>query len=314
MVKRTLNQLSIIPKMDDLEEDEGEPGVELFLSRGAYRSGDTVCGTVRLFRKQQGRRGNIDESISSLRTFFTYASVHVSGKCRVDTRWHPAKPSVLRELYGSVHPSVSELPSETLQAIATADEDNTTNNNNHTAPVVCFFATNCVPLLDLPEYDEEPRPSRKPNITRSDILLEEEDSSDNNKDHPQPHDAVNVVDPVAYAQKCHHLAFTFQVPLPEDLPPTTYATCCRYFYNAVVSVRTIRNQVLTAQLPFALLSCARIRGSSIPIPSMMTTSYTSHMTMDRRSKTRVQVGVCSAKAHCKFVSCHVSASTYTRGT
>lgn len=296
--------------MDDLDDDEDEPGVELFLSRGAYRSGDTVCGTVRLFRKKQGRRRNIEESFSSLRTFFTYASVHVSGKCRVDTRWHPARPSVLRELYGSVHPSVSELPSETLQAIANADDDNTTTNHN-TAPVVCFFATNCVNLLDLPEYDEEPRPSRKPNITRSDILLEEEDSSsDDNNDH-EPHDAVVVVDAAAYAKKCHHLAFTFQVTLPEDLPPTTYATCCRYFYNAVVSVRTIRNQVLTAQLPFALLSCARMRGIS---PSSMMMAYTSHMTMDQRSKTRVQVGVCSAKAHSQFLSCHVSASTYTRRT
>jgi hypothetical protein len=312
----------------DQQLSHAEPAVELFLSRGAYRSGDTVCGTVRLFlqhreavaaenpdtKNSNALCGTAIEEQARLRKIFTHASIHLSGKCRVDARWHPAAATsgVLQDLYGSVHPIlVNDLPPETIRAEANSDLDDLGMLSKANSTVVYFFATNCASLLDLPERGE-PCHRKSLRISWSDINDEEDDVEGGSDIHHSDHESQQpYASPSStYAEKCRHLAFTFQAPLPEDLPPTTYATCCRYFYSAVVSVRTIQNQVLTAQVPFTLLSCARMRFSANRDLSL---THTSHLSMvDKRSKTRVQVGLCSAKAHSNSLSCHVSPSTYAR--
>lgn len=318
-------QLLKIANIDVDQLSDVEPAVELFLSRGAYRSGDTVCGTVRLFLRNRTSRtaaSSVEEQ-AILRKFFAYASVHIAGKCRVDSRWHPAAATsgVLQDLYGSVHPMLlTDLPPETIRAVSNSDLDDpnirvgSLSNANSTS--VYFFATNCASLLDLPER-VLPWTHKVLNVTWSDVIDEEDYVEDTgNIDHSnvesrhQPHAAL--LD--SYTENCRHLAFTFQAPLPEDLPPTAYATSCRYFYSAVLSVRTIHGQVLTAQVPFTLLSCARmiVSGSHGDVGSSPSLIHTSHLSMDKRSKTRVQVGLCSAKAHSNFLSCYVSASTYAR--
>lgn len=196
------------------------PSFDLYLSRPAYRLGTTVVGTV-CFQAPRG----------SLRSAQTY----VAGRCRIDPRWQ--NPEKYQKLYG-IHPyleSVQDVETKVVQS----DMSNT----------VCFWATNVVNLLDLPERtvgvwkDVKPKPLLKP-PNSPDLYFEEQPIDD----EEQTND-----DPAGDALERRYQLFTFRVDLPIDLPHTASETSCRYSYSVVVHATTkdgkVRSRVLWLMNP-----------------------------------------------------------------
>jgi len=299
------------------------------LSRSAYRCGDTVCGTVQLSFKSSGDKGvgtslrnglethhsktTASEFQQHLRQFYKSATVHVSGKCRVDSRWHPSARSTLLELYGFSHPLLKDaLPAETcklLQDFDVVDSPIGQNLIRHST-VVCFFSTNNLELLALEER-QEPKNRKALRLTLEDLKADDFYEKYLDLDWNHEINCNGEGENGSYDDTKHrHLAFTFQVDLPPELPPTIQATCCRYFYSAVLSVTTVYGEVITAIVPFTLLSCARMTYN----PLDHTQDHISHLSVEGKShvRGRVKVGQCTAVAHSNGLPCYVSPSTLQR--
>lgn len=190
---------------------ESDTAVEVVLSRPAYRLGGTVVGTIRLIGKE-----DVDP-----RAWFQSAQVYVAGRCKVDDRWH--NPVIYKKLYGT-HPHLKECMDIERKACQTDD-------------TVCFWATNVVNLLELEERDvghwDEVNP--KALVENSGLLHECE--AIHYEDARAEGEAEEL--PLEYL----HLAFTFRVDLPLDIPHSAVATCVRYSFSAVVSAKTASNEV-----------------------------------------------------------------------
>lgn len=192
---------------------ESDVTVQVVLSRPAYRLGGTVVGTIRIV----GPKDSIDPRAS-----FQSAQVYVAGRCKVDDRWH--NPEIYKKLYGT-HPHLKECVDAERKACTAED-------------TVCFWATNVVELLELEERTvgrwEDVNP--KMLVENSGLLHDCEAAiyEDNATE-----EEVNEDLPL----ESQHLAFTFRVDLPLDIPHSAAAMCVRYFYSVVVSVRTSSNEV-----------------------------------------------------------------------
>jgi len=317
--------------------------IELILSRSAYRRGDTLVGTIRLILDEE------DEDVITvpmsildienderkkknqkrIRNAFHYASVHVHGKCHIDPRWHPDFEHI-KELHdndtgGRGNPLLDDLPIETLSEIF---DSHTKNGAGARNPIfcVCSFGTNCVNLLNLKERIEprmrDPgvkltRFSTKANCSsflRNDVNGSDHDVCDGNSgpdklnsNTAQYSEEIDYV----YNRPFNHLAFTFRVKLPYNLPHTIQARCCRYSYAAVVSVRIRSGRVITVQVPFTLLSCVRMSMHSNSVHSSSDIrGYESGGTS--QSSERVKFGQCIATAHSDGFPCYVSPPTLDR--
>ena len=191
---------------------ETDATVEVVLSRPAYRLGGSVVGTIRLVGKK-----DVDP-----RAWFQSAHVYVAGRCKVDDRWH--NPEIYKKLYG-IHPHLKDYIHVERKACSMED-------------TVCFWATNVVNLLELEERTvgqwEDVNP--KTLLENSGLLYECEAAV--YEDHPTEDTTGNEM-----PLESQHLAFTFRVDLPLDIPHSAVATCVRYSYSAVVSVRTITSEV-----------------------------------------------------------------------
>jgi hypothetical protein len=180
--------------------------VEVVLSRPSYRLGGSVVGTIRLTAKQ-----DVDP-----RAWFQSARVYVAGRCRVDGRWH--NPIIYERIYGQ-HPHLRDHV-----------------DLESSSETVCFWATNVVNLLELEERtvgqwkDVNP----KAMVRKSDLLGECEAAA--YEDH-WPEESTGA------PLESQHLAFTFRVDLPLDIPHSAVAACVRYSYSAVVSATTVSNEV-----------------------------------------------------------------------
>ena len=159
------------------------PHVEVFLSRHAYPLGSAVVGTV--FVRPHKEQQNED-----LRSILQSVTVYVAGFCRIDARWHNVTDYI--KLYGKVHPFVQSLIAQGIdQGLLTPPED-----------TVCFWATNGLELLELPERKEGKWDGSLDNM----------------------------------------LAFTFRVDLPFDVPHSVNTNSAKYSYSAEVIIRTSAKQ------------------------------------------------------------------------
>ena len=191
-------------------ESSQDATIEVLLSRPSYRLGGSVVGTIRLIGKK-----DVDP-----RAWFQSARLYVAGRCRVDGRWH--NPDTYKQIYGQHHPHLKDH----------VDMETATSSDT-----ICFWATNVVNLLELEERtvgqwkDVNPRAM----ILKSGLLRECETAA--YEDHHSPEESTRA------PLESQHLAFTFRVDLPLDIPHSAVAACVRYSYSVVVSAMTVSNEV-----------------------------------------------------------------------
>jgi hypothetical protein len=270
------------------------PDIQFFLSRPSYPLGGTVVGTVVIRRSRSNQRNKlekmegsiaedgkyddrnhrrstnnslpeeeIDDDGPSLREILQSVTVYVAGFCKIDSRWHIV--SDYTKIYGKVHPYLMSLQDSFDADLFLQSED-----------TVCFWATNGLEVLQLPERREGRWDNEE--MKRGNAVL----------------------------------AFTFRVDLPNDLPHSVNATTCRYFYSANVLVKMQtqqqvlkRNFLVTtdpdqAALPSSMTAASKQHHSSNTANMIITG--------------RVKFGSCVGMAHSNGLPCHLSASEIQRPT
>ncbi|KAL3943955.1 MAG: hypothetical protein SGBAC_001989 [Bacillariaceae sp.] len=173
--------------------------VETFLSRKAYPLGTTLVGTV-LIRHPPSKDSKTPPPLrKTLKSIVVYAA----GFCRIDPRWHNATD--YSRIYGSVHPFIQQVDFDAKLLSHGAGKD-----------TVCFWATNGLELMTLPE--------------RKVGKLESKDTDDGER-----------------------LAFTYRIELPMDLPHSINATTCKYYYMMNILIKTQSKQK-AIHSPFVVLT------------------------------------------------------------
>lgn len=169
------------------------PIVQVFLSRPTYRLGSSVVGTIRVSWPEQEEIASSSvagspsihaqhdntRTLPSLRDSLVSLQLYAAGRCRIDPRWHQVANYV--KLYGPNHPHLNanieqRVIQQSLQwGMPTSSSSSMTTTSSSSIPlkrsssietsvadmeaaaiassVVCFWATNVVELLDLPERD-----------------------------------------------------------------------------------------------------------------------------------------------------------------
>ncbi|CAJ1934216.1 unnamed protein product [Cylindrotheca closterium] len=174
--------------------------VETFLSRKAYPLGTTLVGTV-LVRHPPSKEDS--KPPPPLRKTLKSIVVYAAGFCRIDPRWHNA--TEYARIYGSVHPFIQQV-----------DFDAKLLSHGAGTDTVCFWATNGLELMTLPE--------------RKIGKLESKDTDDGER-----------------------LAFTYRIELPMDLPHSINATTCKYYYMMNILIKTQSKQKVIHS-PFVVLT------------------------------------------------------------
>jgi hypothetical protein len=175
--------------------------VETFLSRKAYPLGSTLVGSV-LVRHPPGA-GNQDNPPPPLRKTLKSIVVYAAGYCRIDPRWHDSKEYAT--LYGSVHPFIQQVDFDSKLLAHGAGKD-----------TVCFWATNGLELMTLPER------------TQGKFDTKENDNGE-------------------------RLSFTYRIDLPMELPHSINATTCKYYYMMNILIKTQTKQKVIHS-PFVVLT------------------------------------------------------------
>ena len=224
------------------------PEVEVFLSRPAYPLGGTVVGTVVIHHQPQRSTAKSTDFVADVNTITTVratastspshptirpvlesVTVYVIGCCKIDQRWHSAGD--YKKIYGRTHPYLQLLQERFDSNVLSQSED-----------TVCFWATNGMEALDLPERIDGGQCSQC-------MLSNERNFDDDNDDgDDDADDNVNMVYDEINGEENNgsnenycvddFLAFTFRVEMPRDLPHSIHAATCRYYYSANVVVKT----------------------------------------------------------------------------
>ncbi len=250
------------------------PDVQVFLSRPAYPLGGTVVGTVVIEQAFEN-----DEGTTPLRSLLESVSVYVAGFCKIDSRWHDC--SEYTRIYGSTHPQLEPLR-EKFNDELFAQNDET----------VCFWATNGMEALDLPERsdgrlwknvetDFQRGLHDESEFDETETCIEVKGNGEKKEDDPIHRDII---------------AFTFRVDIPEDLPHSVHATTCRYFYSANVLIKTATQQ--------------RVVKRNFRVVSSTTTLAAQYQA--NPTGTRVKFGNCLGLAHSNGLPCHLSVTEIHR--
>lgn len=247
------------------------PEIQVFLSRPAYPLGGAVIGTVLIQQRQPHRREN-------LRSLLESVTVFLGGFCKIDTRWHDC--STYTKIYGKTHPYLQLLHQKFNAGLLDKNED-----------TVCFWATNGMEALDLPERSDGRR--WKKNETNFERGLRDDVHVDNHENDFGIEDDRNseindndAIDP-------NTLAFTFRVDIPKDLPHSVHATTCRYFYTAYVLVKTATEQKV-------------LKKNFRVLPAAASPNSNDRDTNLARTSARVKFGTCFGLAHSNGLPCHLS--------
>ena len=235
------------------------------LSRPSYRLGTSVVGTIRI---RPNHRSGADLSAASLRDKVKNAVVYVAGFCRVDSRWHDV--SNYSKMYGPFHPQLAELYGIFDPKLLSQGAD-----------TVCFWATNGLQLLELPERKEG---------------------------HWNPCVEDDGEEKEVVQQQQEHLTFTFRVDIPLDIPPSISANTCRYFYSAEVLIRTNSDEQDVIKAPFSVLADPNQQPPKSAIRNQVSAGVKTHHV----SSGRVKFGTCTGMAHSIGLPCHISATEIHR--
>ena len=282
---------------------DGGPSVEIILSRSSYRVGETVVGTIRLVPPT----ATADPSFSP-GDMFSDAYVYVAGWCRLDPRWHRALNSEYTKTFQSpgVHNNVQNRRGVT--GSVEIDEN-----------CVCFWTTNVINLMDLKERtigaweDVKPKPIRGAPSTAEVATPTDEDEQGNQDDSEldflngkvstsQKMTADSIADEKSSVPlEKRQLTFTFRAELPINLPHSTRATSCRYFYAVMVGTRvrlpSTRKQWLRHGAPIQVLS---LRPDQAPLIDAENTTAA--------KRCEYPMGSCAAFAHSAGLPIHVTAA------
>lgn len=269
------------------------PDVQVFMSRPAYPLGGTVVGTVLIQqprelprREKGGNEIKIDDEDTNatttrpLRSLLESVTVYVAGCCKIDARWHDC--TNYTKIYGTAHPYVQQLRRQFDAGLLEQNED-----------TVCFWATNGMEALDLPERSDGMR--WKNNETDFQSGLRDDDQVDDsyNNDGTEDDGGSSINRDL--------LAFTFRVDIPEDLPHSVHATTCRYFYTANLLVKTATEQRVFKR-NFRVFASA----------SAPNDDNAQHLDNLTRASARVRFGNCFGLAHSNGLPCHLSATEIHR--
>lgn len=184
-----------------------------------------------------------------------------AGRCRLDPRWHNVPE--YQKVYAT-HPSLSDL--------------------SYDSNSVCFWATEPIELLNVQERpwgrwdDIRPKPIQLSGYTLSQKFCTFPDEPRILEDE--------------------HLAFTFRVDLPDDLPHSVSATSCRLYYSVLfrLILPNKPRDPMWIQTPFTVLSVSA--DAVVERPATKSTSGAG----------RVQVGqTAHVMAHSVGLPCHVTA-------
>jgi hypothetical protein len=266
------------------------PDVQVFLSRPAYPLGGTVVGTVLIRQPQQLPRrekgdneiddGDTDATTRPLRSLLESVTVCVAGFCKIDARWHDC--TNYTKIYRKTHPYLQQLRQQFDAGLLEQNED-----------TVCFWATNGMEALDLPERSDGRR--WKNNETDFQRGLRDDDQDDDfYNDDDTDDDGVSSINRDL-------LAFTFRVDIPEDLPHSVHATTCRYFYTANILVKTGTQQRVFKR-NFRVFASA----------SAPNDNNGQNLDNFTRTSARVKFGNCFGLAHSNGLPCHLSATEIHR--
>jgi len=247
------------------------PDVHVVLSRPAYPLGGTLVGTVVIEQACDNGQTTIPP-----RSLLESVTVYVAGFCKIDARWHDC--SEYQKIYGKTHPQLKPL----LQKF----DANLLDQNDDT---VCFWATNGMEALDLPE--------RSDGRLWKNIETDFQRGLHLNEDDDETEHSLEIKDEKKNDYPIHRdiFAFTFRVDIPEDLPHSVNATTCRYFYTANVLVKTATEQTVVKK-NFRVISC---RG-------------TAQDQYQATGSTRVKFGNCLGLAHSNGLPCHLSVTEIHR--
>jgi hypothetical protein len=170
-------------------------------------------------------------------------------------------------MYGKVHPYLQMLQGTFDADLFSQSED-----------TVCFWATNGLDVLELPERTE----GRWQGRPGGSSCVDGNGGKDNNFDDD-------------------FLAFTFRVDIPLDLPHSVHATTCRYFYSADVLVKTKTQQQILK------------RGFQLTTNPHQDTQFFAHkQKKEMVISSRVKFGNCLGMAHSNGLPCHLSATEIHR--
>jgi hypothetical protein len=276
------------------------PDVQVFMSRPAYPLGGTVVGTVLIqqpqhpSQREKGRNeleieiddGDTDATTATatqpLRSLLESVTVYVAGCCKIDARWHDC--TNYTKIYGTTHPYVQQLREQFDAGLLEQNDD-----------TVCFWATNGMEALDLPERSDGRRWKNNETDFQSGLrdYDDQVDDSDND-DGSTEDDGVSSINRDL-------LAFTFRVDIPEDLPHSVHATTCRYFYTANILVKTAREQQVFKRNFRVFASASAPNDDSGHNLDTLT-----------RAGARVKFGNCLGLAHSNGLPCHLSATEIHR--
>jgi len=261
------------------------PDVQVFLSRPAYPVGGTVVGTVLIQRRQIARQQNdVNEIIlgdkkgtlpMSLRSLLESVTVYVAGFCKIDARWHDC--SNYTKIYGKTHPYLKLLYQRFDAKLIEQNED-----------TVCFWATNGMEALDLPERINGRRWRNNETDFQSGLHDDDQVDYSMNDSYSENADCNRI--------NCDILAFTFRVDIPKDLPHSVHATTCRYFYTANVLVKSSTEQ----------------RILKIPFRVFASTSSPNEDKQSHTASARVKFSNCFGLAHSNGLPCHLSVTEIQR--
>eukprot|EP00536_Pseudo-nitzschia_multiseries_P006319 jgi/Psemu1/192809/e_gw1.132.23.1 len=301
------------------------PDVQVFLSRPTYPLGGTVVGTILIQQKQQQpfRNGNGNgTSVAaatatattttttttpkpSLRSILESVTVYAAGFCKIDSRWHDYKSYT--KIYGKEHPFIRQLQQGNNEGDGNEgrfDSDLLEQSED----TVCFWATNGMEALDLPER----LAGRRWNNSETDFQRglggdDDDDDDDGNnkyKDKDKDKDNGDTIDASIHNDI---LAFTFRVDIPSDLPHSVYATTCRYFYTANILVKTATQQQILKR-SFQVVTPASNSHSGEEDDHDDPTRTRARA----RTSARVKFGHCVGLAHSSGLPCHLSATEINR--
>jgi hypothetical protein len=252
------------------------PDVEVFLSRPAYPLGGTVVGTI-LIRQPSSSSSNTTNNSNSTNNNNNNNKIYHHEESNDNNR-----PSSLREVLSSVVVYVAgfcridsrwhNVPEYTKIygrlhpflkiQLSSFDPDLLAQGGDET---VCFWATNGLELLELSERQE----GKWQNLEN-------------------PNDEL--------------LAFTFRVDIPVDLPHSTNATTCRYYYSADVLIKTETKQRVI-KTPFSAWT-----NPHQPLGLPRSQQEKKNVVISGR----VKFGTCNGMAHSNGLPCHISATEIHR--
>jgi hypothetical protein len=229
-------------------------------------------------------------------------------------------------IHSHLHPKYNHLTTEKANNNG-GDKDYSNLPTSQENNTICFFMTNVLDLLALPERDENFDGFQPLQLPDLDVFRALQNRKDNDyhgmdedytgvdetkkKSHYKGGDIATSLNPWQHimqsaetsrnrnesstSDQTQMIMLSFRADLPFDLPPTLTAECVKYFYSAVLVVTTNAGEILVTTCPFSVLTA---NSPYLNIPNSDKDATT----------TRVHIGELHACAHSSSLPTLISSS------